>query len=212
MPAAVQQAPDAGTLRALARHPKEFALVMAMTSGGALCLYTFTIYMQKFLVNTAGLDARTVSGVMMAAMALFMVLQPVMGSLSDRIGRRKNLLLFSGLMTISAVPLLTALSHASTATGAFMLVLGSLVILSFYTSVSGLFKAEMFPVHVRGLGVSLAHSAAVALFGGTAEFFGLWAKRAGHESMFFWYIAIVSGLCFVTALFMREPRRASMMS
>lgn len=212
VPAAIQRSPDAGTLRALARHPKEFGLVVAITAAGALCLYTFTIYMQKFLVNTAGLDAKTVSGVMMAAMVIFMVLQPVMGALSDRIGRRKNLLWFAGLMTLSVVPLLTALSQANTAGAAFVLVLASLVILSFYTSVSGLFKAEMFPVHIRGLGVSLAHSVAVALFGGTAEFFGLWAKSSGRESVFFWYIAVVSGLCFLTALFMREPRRASMMA
>jgi MHS family alpha-ketoglutarate permease-like MFS transporter len=168
--------------------------------------------MQKFLVNTSGLDIKAVSGVMMAAMVIFMIVQPIMGSLSDRIGRRKCLLIFSGTMTVCAVPLLNGLAHAGSAPKAFMLVLASLLILSFYTAVSGLFKAEMFPVHVRALGVSVAHSVAVAIFGGTAEFLALTAKKAGHEPFFYWYVAVVSGMSFLTALFMREPRRASMMT
>jgi MFS transporter, MHS family, alpha-ketoglutarate permease len=60
--------------------------------------------------------------------------------------------------------------------------------------------------------VSLAHSIAVAIFGGTAEFLALTAKKAGHESYFYWYVAVVASMSFLTALFMREPRRASMMS
>lgn len=203
---------EAGSLAALAKHPKELLVVMALTSGGALSLYTFTIYMQKFLVNTAGLDIKTVSAVMMGAMAIFMLLQPVMGALSDRIGRRKCLLTFTGLMTVGAVPLLHGLANAGSAGQAFLLVLASLLILSFYTSVSGLFKAEMFPVHIRALGVSLAHSVAVAIFGGTAEFFALWAKQQGHEPLYYWYVAAICGLSFLTALRMREPRRADMMS
>lgn len=203
-------APEAGSLVTLFRHPRELGIVMALTGGGGLCLYTFTIYMQKFLVNTTGLEIKTVSTVMMTAMAIFMVLQPVMGALSDRIGRRKCLMIFSGLMTVSAVPLLNGLAHASSAGTAFALVLTSLVILSFYTAISGLFKAELFPMHVRALGVSLGHSIGVAIFGGTAEVVALSAKHAGHESAFYWYVAVVCGLCFLTTVFMREPRRESM--
>jgi MHS family alpha-ketoglutarate permease-like MFS transporter len=203
---------DAGSLRALARHPRALFIVVALTAGGGLCLYTFTTYMQKFLVNTAGLDIGVASIVMLAAMLGFMLLQPAMGALSDRLGRRVCLLAFAGVMSVMVVPLLRALSAASSPASAFVLVFVALAILSLYTSISGLFKAELFPPHVRALGVGLAHSVSIAVFGGSAEYVALSFKSAGHESYFFWYVAAICGVAFVTALFMREPRRASMSS
>jgi len=164
---------DAGSLAALARHPRALLVVLALTAGGSASLYTFTTYMQKFLVNTAGMDVNVVSFVMTAAIVFFMLLQPVIGALSDRIGRRKCLLVFSGVMTTGAVPLLSALSTVSGAGEALMLVSLALLILTFYTSISGLFKAELFPQHVRALGVSLGHSVAAAVFGGSAEYIAL---------------------------------------
>jgi MHS family alpha-ketoglutarate permease-like MFS transporter len=202
---------DAGSLLALLQHPKALFTVMSLTAGGGLCLYTFTTYMQKFLVNTAGFDIKLTSNVMLAAMLGFMCLQPAMGALSDRIGRRKCLLLFSGLMTVGAVPILTALSSVQDAGVAFLLILCALAILSLYTSISGLFKAELFPQHIRALGVGLAHSISIAIFGGTAEYIALFCKRAGQEHIYFWYVAAVCAIAFFTALLMREPRRASMM-
>jgi MFS family permease len=203
---------DAGSLRALARHPGALFVVVSLTAGGGLCLYTFTTYMQKFLVNTAGLEIEIASNVMLASTPGFLLLQPAMGALSDRLGRRACLLAFAGLMSVSVVPLLHALSIASSPGGALLLVFVALAILSLYTSISGLFKAELFPPHVRALGVGLAHSVSIAVFGGTAEYVALSFKSAGHESWFFWYVACICGVAFVTAAFMREPRRASMSS
>lgn len=202
---------EAGSLIALAKHPRSLFIVMSLTAGGAVSLYTFTTYMQKFLVNTAGLHIKNVSTVMLVAMLLFMAIQPVIGALSDRIGRRLCLLAFSGLMTLCAVPLLSALSTAGGVGEAFLLVIAALGILSFYTSVSGLFKAELFPPHIRALGVGMAHSISAAIFGGSAEYLALLFKQVGHEPLYFYYVAVICGVSFLTALFMREPRRASMM-
>ena len=113
-------------------------------------------------------------------------------------------------MTTGAVPLLSALSTVSGAGEALMLVSLALLILTFYTSISGLFKAELFPQHVRALGVSLGHSVAAAVCGGSAEYIALWFKQAGHEPRFFWYIALLCAGSFVTALAMAEPRRVTM--
>jgi MFS family permease len=201
---------DAGSIVELARHWRAFFVVLLVTAGGSLTLYTFTTYMQKFLVNTAGMDVKVVSFVMTAAIVFFMLLQPVIGALSDRIGRRKCLLLFSGVMMVGAVPLLTALSTVRRPAEALALVALGMLILTFYTSISGLFKAELFPQHVRALGVALGHSVSAAVFGGSAEYIALWFKQAGHEPRFFWYVALMCACAFVTALFMREPRRVTM--
>jgi MHS family alpha-ketoglutarate permease-like MFS transporter len=202
---------DAGTLRALLHHPRSMLAVMGLSAGGALSLYTFTTYMQKYLVNTAGLPTATANRVMLGVTVCFLLLQPIVGSLSDRIGRRTCLLIFSGGMTLLAVPLLSALAHASSPLAAFALIFAALAVLSFYTSVSGLFKAELFPAGVRALGVSMGHAIASALFGGTAEYAALFLKQSGNEGAFGWYVAAVSAGSFLIALNMREPRRSGHM-
>jgi MFS family permease len=203
--------PGAGTLRALVKHPRSFLIVGALSAGGAVTVYTFTTYMQKFLVNTAGLGVTNASRIMLAATFAFMLFQPIIGRLSDIIGRRTCLIIFGGLTTVGVVPVLLALSTIRSSFGAFGLVTLSLLALSFYTSISGLFKAELFPSHVRALGVGLAHSIAAALFGGSAEYLALLAKQKGHETIFFWYVAAVCLISLLTALSMREPRRLGLL-
>ena len=89
---------EAGSIIGLVRHhPRAVLIVLAFTMGGSLYFYTFTTYMQKYLVNTAHMDAKTVTFVMTAVLIVFMLLQPVFGALSDRIGRRNNMILFTAL-------------------------------------------------------------------------------------------------------------------
>jgi len=198
--------PDAGTLRGLLPHWRAFMTVLGLTAGGSLMFYVFSTYMQKYLVNTAHMDAKTANWVMTAVLIPFALLQPVFGILSDKIGRRTNMLLFGALATLATVPLLTLLAEVRSAAAAFALVLAGLAINSLYTSISGLFKAELFPVHVRALGVSLAYGIGNALFGGSAEYVALSFKKAGNESGFYWYVTAICAVAFVTALMMRNTR------
>jgi MHS family alpha-ketoglutarate permease-like MFS transporter len=197
---------EAGSLTGLLHHPRALLIVLAFTASGSLYFYTFTTYMQKYLVNTVKMDAKTVSTVMTVALILFMLLQPVFGALSDRIGRRNNMILFSGLAMIGSVPVLTLLGGAAGAYTAFALIMVALVIGSFYTSISGVVKAELFPAEVRALGVGLSYAVANAMFGGTAEYVALWLKSAGHESAFFWYVAAMAAIALAAAVWMPDTR------
>lgn len=206
---AEQRGPAAGSLAALRAHWPALWTVIGLTAGGSLVFYTFTTYMQKYLVLTTGLPKGEATLVMTAVLAPFMLLQPLFGALADRWGRRANLILFGALATLLTVPLLTALAQARTGAAAFGFVLAGLAINALYTSVSGLFKAELFPVQVRALGVGLAYGVGNALFGGTAENIALAFKRAGHESGFYWYVTAVSAGSLLTALLMRDTRQRS---
>ena len=112
-------------------------------------------------------------------------MQPLFGALSDRIGRRTSMLCFGALATIGTVPLLHALKDVTSPVMAFVLVVVALAIVSFYTSISGLIKAEMFPPEVRALGVGLSYAVANAVFGGSAEYVALYLKSIGSESTFY---------------------------
>ncbi|MEQ6924663.1 MFS family transporter [Pseudomonas mosselii] len=206
--AETRQDKEAGTIRGLFRnHAVAFVTVLGYTAGGSLIFYTFTTYMQKYLVNTAGMNAKSASYVMTGALFLFMILQPVFGMLSDRIGRRNSMLLFGALGTIFTVPLLMALKTVSSPFMAFVLVTLALCIVSFYTSISGLVKAEMFPPQVRALGVGLAYAVANAVFGGSAEYVALGLKTLGMENTFYWYVTAMMAVAFLFSL--RLPKQAA---
>ncbi|PHY80543.1 alpha-ketoglutarate transporter [Serratia marcescens] len=164
---------------------------------GSLTFYTFTTYMQKYLVNTAGMDAKLASAIMTVALFVFMLLQPAVGAFSDKIGRRSSMLIFSAFATVLTVPILFALKEVSNPYMAFGLIVLALFIISFYTAISGLLKAEMFPPEVRALGVGLSYAVANAMFGGSAEYVALSLKSFGVENAFFWY---VSGMCLLALL------------
>ena len=209
---AVRHQKDAGTIRGVLRYPRSFFTVLGFTAGGSLIFYTFTTYMQKYLVNTAGMDAKTASRVMTAVLFCYMLLQPVFGALSDKIGRRNSMLCFGVFTVLATVPILSALAHVSDAYAAFGLVILALAGVSFYTSISGLVKAELFPMHVRALGVGLSYAIANAIFGGSAEYVALWFKSIGYESIFFWYVTVMCGIALVAAITMPDTRRQGHMT
>ncbi|PKH21935.1 alpha-ketoglutarate transporter [Enterobacterales bacterium CwR94] len=191
---------DAGSLRGLWKHRQAFMMVLGFTAAGSLCFYTFTTYMQKYLVNTAGMDAKTASAMMTLVLFVFMLIQPIVGALSDKIGRRSSMLIFSSGAVLLTVPLLTALQNVSSPVVAFMLLMVALLFTSFYTAISGILKAEMFPPEVRALGVGLSYAVANAIFGGSAEFVALNLKAAGSETSFFWYVSVMGLLALLVSL------------
>jgi MHS family alpha-ketoglutarate permease-like MFS transporter len=188
---------DAGSLKGLWKNRKAFLMVLGFTAGGSLSFYTFTTYMQKYLVNTSGMDAKLASGIMTSALFIYMLLQPLVGALSDKIGRRSSMLIFASLATLLTVPILLTLKNVSNPYAAFGLIVLALFIVSFYTSISGLLKAEMFPPEVRALGVGLSYAVANAMFGGSAEYVALSLKSFDFENAFFWY---VSGMCLLALI------------
>ena len=199
---------DSGSLSLLFRHHKAaFFTVLGYTAGGSLIFYTFTTYMQKYLVNTVGLPIKTTSYVMTCSLFVYMCMQPLFGALSDRIGRRNNMLLFGALGTLATVPILTGLQGVTSPFVAFLLIILALAIVSFYTSISGIVKAEMFPPEVRALGVGLAYAVANAIFGGSAEYVALGLKSLGSESAFYWYVTAMMVIAFLVSW--RLPKQAS---
>lgn len=190
-------------------HPREALLVMALTAGGTLAFYAYTTYMQKYLANTVGFDRPTASRIMTAALFLFMALQPLAGLLSDRVGRKPVMIAFGIAGAVLTVPIFLLLENVRSPFAAFGLVMASLLIVTGYTSINAVVKAELFPSHIRALGVALPYAIANAIFGGTAEYVALWLKDAGHERWFYYYVAAMIGLSLIAYTRMRETRDAS---
>lgn len=198
-----------GLLKKLAEHPRQILTVVGLTAGGTVAFYTFTTYMQKFLANSAGFSKPDATLISAGSLLVFTLLQPAMGALSDRVGRRPVLIAFGVLGLATTVPIMTALGGTKDVGAAFLLVTAALAVNACYSSISGLVKAELFPTEVRALGVGLPYAFAVSLFGGTAEYVALWFKSAGHESWFYWYVTGCIGLSLLVYLTMPEPKKVS---
>lgn len=199
---------ESGTLKALFKnHWQSFLLVVGYTSAGSLSFYVLTVYSKTYLTGL-GIDVKTVGYMMTVALFAYMLAQPVFGAIADRIGRRAAMLIFSASLAICIYPVMVIAMHAFSGSPVIvtLLLIFLMLLLSFYTSISGLIKAEMFPPHVRALGVGFSYAVANAIFGGSAPAVALQFKQAGHEYTFFIYVIVMLIIFFLCSLKLpKEP-------
>jgi MFS transporter, MHS family, alpha-ketoglutarate permease len=198
-------------IRALLNYPREVLLVVGLTMGGTTAFYTYTTYMQKYLKLSVGLDDTQTTLVTGASLVFALLLQPLYGALSDRIGRKALLVWFGVMGTIFTIPLLYALQATHSALMAFLLIAGAWMIVAGYTSINAVVKAELFPTKVRATGVGLPYAITVSIFGGTAESIALWFKSIGHETWFYYYLTAVIATSLIVYLTMRDTKHHSAM-
>jgi MFS transporter, MHS family, alpha-ketoglutarate permease len=200
-----------GSIRLLLEYPRSIATVVGLTLGGTVAFYTYSIYMQKFLVNTVRMTREQSTYLSFVTLMLFALLQPLFGLLSDRIGRKPLLIGFGIAGVLGTVPLLSALSRVHSMGAAFLLIMAGLIIVSGYTSINAIVKAELFPASIRALGVGLPYAVTTAIFGGTAEYVALWFKKAGHEPFFYWYVTACILVSLVVYIRMLDTKHHSHM-
>jgi len=204
------EAGKGGVAHLVRAHPRQVLVVTGLTLGGTVAFYTFTTYAQKFLVNTSGWSKDDATLITALALLVFMLLQPLFGALSDRWGRKPLLIGFGIGGMLLTVPILDLLGRTSDLTQGFLLMLAALIIVSGYTSINAVVKAELFPAEIRALGVGLPYAVSVSLFGGTAEYIALWLKSIGHEHWFFWYVAGCCAVSLCVYIAMQDTSRNSL--
>ncbi|WP_019222442.1 MFS family transporter [Bartonella rattaustraliani] len=199
---------QAGSIRGLLQgHRKAFFLVIGFTAGGSLSFYTYTTYMLKYLTVTTGFDKHTATTVMTVALFVFMFIQPIFGLIADKIGTRTSLLIWSVLSILFTIPGLHVIGNTDNTWVALSVIIGMLCIMSFYTSISGIVKSEMFPASIRAIGVGLSYAIANALFGGSAEYVALGLKNLGYETVFYFYVTGIMIIAFIAILLMPDARK-----
>lgn len=191
-------------------HRRESILVGMLSAGGGLAAYTYTSYMQKYLFNTVGFDKATATYIVAVALIWFTLMQPLFGALADRFGRKPMLLLFGIGGALVAAPTFLTLETVSSPVVATLLILIPLTFQAGYTANNALVKAELFPAHIRGLGVALPYAVGNAIFGGTVEMVALALKGAGVEWLFYFYVATVIGMAGIATLLLPETKERSL--
>jgi MFS transporter, MHS family, alpha-ketoglutarate permease len=195
-----------GSLSLLFHHKRETATVIGLTLGGTIAFYTYTTYMQKFLKLSTGLNNEETSWILAASLLFAIILQPLYGALSDQIGRRPMLIAFGALGASLSWPLLNAIQQAANPGEAFILICCGWLIISFYTSINAVVKAELFPATIRVTGIALPYALTVSLFGGSAEYVALWFKSRGHEDWFYFYVSLAIFISLIVFVSMTETK------
>ena len=193
----------AGSLKALfTTHWRPLLLVFLITAGGTVAFYTYTINAPAIVKSTFGNDsALTATWVNLLGLIFLMLLQPVGGLLSDRVGRKPLLVFFGVGGVIYTYVLITYLPQTTSPVMAFLLTAVGYVILTGYTSVNAIVKAELFPAEIRALGVGLGYALANSVFGGTAPLLFQAAKSGHHIGWFIFYVTVVIGVSLVVYIF-----------
>jgi MHS family alpha-ketoglutarate permease-like MFS transporter len=193
---------DAGSMKTLfTTHWRPLLLVFLITAGGTIAFYTYSVNAPAIVKSTFGTDrALTATWVNLLGLIFLMLLQPVGGLISDRIGRKPLLIFFGVGGVLYTYVLLTFLPQTTSAVTAFLILAVGYVIITGYTSVNAIVKAELFPAEIRALGVGLGYALANSVFGGTAPLL-YQASKPDHITLFIVYVTVVIGVSLLVYVF-----------
>lgn len=189
-----------GLFDALIKYPKQSLLIVGITIAGTILYYTWTTYLPTYAATNGHFQQGQFLLISTISLFFFMLIQPLVGALSDRIGRRPLLIGMAAVFALGIVPGLYLVSQADFWVALGVSLLGMLV-LSGFTSISAAVNAETIPTQVRSAGIGFPYSLTVALFGGTAPYLGTLFKDWGMPGLFGWYVVVLCAVSLLVYIF-----------
>lgn len=210
VPPGVGSAPTArpSAFEFMRTHPKECLLVFGINAAPTLFFYVFSSYLPTYAHITVGFDMKNALLVGLISLSYFAVLQPLMGILSDRIGRKPLLLAFGVGFTVLTIPLLNMLQNSFLSL--LLVQMAALTLLACYTSITSAVMCELFPARIRAAGIGLPYALGVALVGGTGPYVATWLADAKMIDAFGWYLTILAAITTVVFLRLKESYRTGL--
>jgi MHS family proline/betaine transporter-like MFS transporter len=187
-------------------------LAVGIVAQSTVGVYVLQLYMPMYAVKQLHMPAAASFGVVVLNGGLQFLLSPVMGALSDRIGRIRIMLTTSILMGASIYPMFALLQSHPTI-GWLLLLQGTAGIFkAAYSGPMPALMSEIFPTQVRSTGLSIGYSIGVTIFGGFAPtivetFIHLTGDKLA-PSYYVLIAAVLSGLSLVVVAWrMRRVRQ-----
>jgi MHS family alpha-ketoglutarate permease-like MFS transporter len=180
-------------------HPKLLFQVVGMTVGATVLYYAWAISAPAYAINVLHVPAAGALWAGVAAQVVFLIVLPVWGIVSDRIGRKPVLLIALIGVAVLSYPLNVMLSTSPWSL--FFAMSIALIFLGGFTAIGPAVFAEIFPTRIRAVGLAVPYSIAVALFGGTAPYLQTYFAGQQMTSTFVWYsvvLGLISGLVILT--------------
>lgn len=189
-------------------HRGKLIIAFAVTCLNAVAFYLVLSYMPTYLSTEMGVSETQSLIAATISLITYIGLIFLMGSLSDRLGRKTMLVLASLAFMACTVPLFAALSGA----GFVKIVLIQILFGALLTMNDGTlpcFLSEIFPTHVRYSGFAFSFNSANALFGGTAPLVATWLiGLSGSKMAPAWYLVGAATVALVGMLLASETAKA----
>lgn len=194
--------PSSGSIRELfTRYWKPLLLCFSITLGGTVAFYTYSVNAPAIVKGAYGKDAMTATWINLTGLVFLMLLQPIGGIISDKVGRKPLLVFFGVAGVLYTYVLITYLPRTHSPALSFLLVAVGYIILTGYTSINALVKSELFPAHVRALGVGVGYALANSMFGGTAPLIYQALKARGEVPLFIAYVTVCIAVSLIVYVF-----------
>jgi MHS family alpha-ketoglutarate permease-like MFS transporter len=185
-------------------HPRAVLQLCAFTMLSTLSYYTFFSALTPFAINFRDADANDVFIALSIGTALFVACCYPFGALSDRFGRKPQMLVWSAAIAVLIVPL-SFLVQDRLASLVVVFSVG-LVLYALLASIAPAIMSELFPTELRATGIGAWYNLTVAVFGGTAPLVITALSEADHPLWFFWYVAVAAVVAFCAILTLPETR------
>ena len=191
-------------LATITQHPKAVGQLIGITLLNTLNYYVFFSALTPYAVESQGADDNDVFIALSVGTALFIALLYPFGKLSDRLGRKPQLLFWSAALAILIIPLSKLIEVEAGLPALLVVFCTGLGLYALMASIAPAIMSELFPTELRGVGIGAWYNITVATFGGTAPLVIASLASAGHSNLFFVYVAIGATIAFFTILTLRE--------
>jgi MHS family proline/betaine transporter-like MFS transporter len=185
------------------------ALLAAKAFGFAIIwtvsFYIFLVYMPTFTQRFAGLSRISALWANTGGLLLLLLAIPIMGSLSDRIGRKPLLLTCCALFVILTYPLFQLMQASASVWVTVLIQLGFGLVISLYAGPAPSTMVEIFRTKTRSTYMSIGYALATVIFGGFAPFIATWLiSITGSPLSPTFYVMAAAVLSGLTVLTLRE--------
>lgn len=193
-----------------AEHWRSMLVCFSIAAVASLGYYSLTGYFYSYMTVTIGLPSTEALVSNSIALLITFAAVPVAARVSDRIGRKRMLLIAGVFGALVAVPAYLLVSTGTL--GAAILSQGLLgLALGMFFGPAGPAFVELFPARVRYTGASISYNLAFTIFGGTAPLLATWLIGvSGSQISPAWYVVGVTGLALIVIVGMPETHRRSM--
>ena len=196
--------PQPTTWQSIWANRRAVLIVIGLTAGPTLSYNTWVSGATTYAINFKHMNAQQALWALFIGCLVYIVVQPLWGALSDKIGRKPNLLFGVVVGAILAFPLVRLIQ------GEFwqltVAISVSMGVLAAWTAIAPAVYAELFPTRIRAVGMAIPYSLTVATFGGTAPYIQSWLANQGGMDLFSGYLILLNVISAATILFMPETR------
>ena len=184
------------------RHPKETLRIVGISILTTFAFYIFVVYVPTYAIKVLGAEPQTAFAANTVGLIIFMLCQPVFGWLSDKIGRKPQLIVFAVGYLVFFYPIIKWMD--GTFASILLVELFGLVLYALYTAIGPAVMSEQFPTEVRAVGIGAPYNLMVALLGGTTPYVLTWLQSIGKQDYFYFMVLVGALLTLITFIKMPE--------